>query len=312
MRNKGITLVALVITIIVLLILAGVAISLTIGEHGILNMAKLSKEQTEKAEIQQEIEFAIMEIQAESITNDKEFTMDLLQVELSKKLTNITAEKDEEGQIIGEYKGYDFIINKEYKVSIEKVKGKPSVDYTLSDDTIGIEEVTIILTATPNKGTITKIIKPNGDYEENVTEVQYTVTKNGKYKFIVEASNGTKTTKIVHITNLKPTAPVIDAEAIYPTLTAYGIERPKVKIIYEENENLEHYYSEDGGATWQEYIGEFTASGSKILAKSVVKEHEDCYTQVELNVVSSDDALGIEGYDGNDETYVQLKGNRAN
>ncbi len=40
MKNKGITLIALVITIIVLLILAGITINLTIGEHGILTMAK--------------------------------------------------------------------------------------------------------------------------------------------------------------------------------------------------------------------------------------------------------------------------------
>lgn len=38
--TKGITLIALVITIIVLLILAGITINLTLGEHGILNMAK--------------------------------------------------------------------------------------------------------------------------------------------------------------------------------------------------------------------------------------------------------------------------------
>lgn len=38
--NKGITLVALVITIIVLLILAGVSISLVIGQDGILNKSK--------------------------------------------------------------------------------------------------------------------------------------------------------------------------------------------------------------------------------------------------------------------------------
>lgn len=38
--QKGITLVALVITIIVLLILAGVTISLVIGDNGILNHAK--------------------------------------------------------------------------------------------------------------------------------------------------------------------------------------------------------------------------------------------------------------------------------
>ncbi len=40
--RKGITLIALVITIIVLLILTGITINLTIGEHGILTMAKES------------------------------------------------------------------------------------------------------------------------------------------------------------------------------------------------------------------------------------------------------------------------------
>lgn len=39
-KERGITLVALVVTIIVLLILAGVAISLTIGNNGLFNRAK--------------------------------------------------------------------------------------------------------------------------------------------------------------------------------------------------------------------------------------------------------------------------------
>ena len=37
---KGITLIALVVTIIVLLILAGVALNLTIGQNGIISRAK--------------------------------------------------------------------------------------------------------------------------------------------------------------------------------------------------------------------------------------------------------------------------------
>jgi len=42
--QKGITLVALVITIIVLLILAGVTISLTLGDNGLLNRAEQAKD----------------------------------------------------------------------------------------------------------------------------------------------------------------------------------------------------------------------------------------------------------------------------
>ncbi len=43
-RQKGITLIALVITIVILIILAGVAINLTVGENGIFNKAKFAKE----------------------------------------------------------------------------------------------------------------------------------------------------------------------------------------------------------------------------------------------------------------------------
>lgn len=39
-KQNGITLIALVITIIVLLILAGITISLTVGQRGILNRAQ--------------------------------------------------------------------------------------------------------------------------------------------------------------------------------------------------------------------------------------------------------------------------------
>ena len=51
MRNqKGITLIALVITIIVLLILAGVSIAMLTGQNGILTQAGNAKDETAKAE----------------------------------------------------------------------------------------------------------------------------------------------------------------------------------------------------------------------------------------------------------------------
>ena len=48
-EQKGITLIALVITIIVLIILAGVSITMLTGENGIITQAKESKEKTEEA-----------------------------------------------------------------------------------------------------------------------------------------------------------------------------------------------------------------------------------------------------------------------
>ena len=51
--NKGITLIALVITIIVLLILAGVSIAMLTGENGILTQAQNAKNRTAEAEAQE-------------------------------------------------------------------------------------------------------------------------------------------------------------------------------------------------------------------------------------------------------------------
>ncbi len=59
MRNqKGITLVALVITIIVLLILAGVSISLVLGQNGVLTNASNAVVQNERATALQEVQMA--------------------------------------------------------------------------------------------------------------------------------------------------------------------------------------------------------------------------------------------------------------
>ena len=60
-NQKGITLIALVITIIVLLILAGVAISMLSGENGILKQAGKAKTETEKSAIEEAIQLGVLE-----------------------------------------------------------------------------------------------------------------------------------------------------------------------------------------------------------------------------------------------------------
>ena len=68
-NKKGITLLALVVTIIVLLILAGVAISFTLGDDGILKRAEDAKAKTEIASIKEEIQIEILGKQMESNGN---------------------------------------------------------------------------------------------------------------------------------------------------------------------------------------------------------------------------------------------------
>ena len=63
--NKGITLVALVITIIVLLILAGVSISLVVGENGVLTQATGASDTTKIAQMKEAMGLAISSCQAD-------------------------------------------------------------------------------------------------------------------------------------------------------------------------------------------------------------------------------------------------------
>ena len=71
LNQKGITLIALVISIIVLLILAGVSISILTGDNGILQKTGEAKEKTEQAELQEMIELYISDINIEMINNPK-------------------------------------------------------------------------------------------------------------------------------------------------------------------------------------------------------------------------------------------------
>lgn len=57
--NKGVTLVALVITIIVLLILAGVSISLVVGDNGVLSQAMDAADQTGLSTVEEQINLAV-------------------------------------------------------------------------------------------------------------------------------------------------------------------------------------------------------------------------------------------------------------
>ena len=58
-RNKGITLIALVVSIIVLLILAGISINMLTGENGILNRAVEAKEKTGKTQTEETVKLSV-------------------------------------------------------------------------------------------------------------------------------------------------------------------------------------------------------------------------------------------------------------
>ena len=68
-ESQGITLIALIITIIVMLILAGVVLNLTIGERGIFKTAVESAEKMEEAEAREKLELVLLDLQTDKLTD---------------------------------------------------------------------------------------------------------------------------------------------------------------------------------------------------------------------------------------------------
>ena len=76
MRNqKGITLIALVITIIVLLILAGVSIAMLTGNNGILSKATTAGDESITSEVEEKINLALNEAYTGILAGDTEITV---------------------------------------------------------------------------------------------------------------------------------------------------------------------------------------------------------------------------------------------
>ena len=94
LREKGITLIALVITIIILLILAGITIRLITGDNGIIAQATRAKEETEKAQANEESVLENYEQYIEGSTNGGTLTT------VSGKETTNTKVQDSLGNIV--------------------------------------------------------------------------------------------------------------------------------------------------------------------------------------------------------------------
>ncbi len=85
-RNKGITLIALVVTIIVLLILAGISINALTGQNGLLNRAAEAKEKSENSQKEEQIKLAVMS----SIGTDGLIDFNQLKTEIESKGGRVT------------------------------------------------------------------------------------------------------------------------------------------------------------------------------------------------------------------------------
>lgn len=212
-NNKGITLIALIITIIVLLILAGVTLSMVMGDSGIFKKANNAKNATEESNIIEDAKLAVMNEQTEyysTNTSGKSFKQYLEEKFNGEYKTSDNAKLSYNGGNLISYnkdgKETILLIDDQNKISISsKIVDNNNTYITNSDGTLIIvstaeneTEITIpseingmpVVSIDANfaqnsKDTLTKIIMPDtikniGDsaFEGcyNVTEIKFSNT----------------------------------------------------------------------------------------------------------------------------------------
>ena len=193
--GKGITLIALVITIIVLLILAGVTIAALSGPNGILSNADKAKEQTAESGAREKINIAV----SGSYDTTGRFDSEKFKEEIQNMGGSIVAEDD--STITVEMDGYEAVVNKETGeiISIEKSGGvRPQLEGKIyQTDGSEVEEgqtydelqIKVTVTNVSDIDTIDSIVLKNkkGEeqekLEENLTngEASFKITSNGTY-----------------------------------------------------------------------------------------------------------------------------------
>ena len=112
-NEKGITLIALVVTIIVLLILAGISISMLTGENGILTKTNVAKESTELSTYKEELN----SWKLEQLMKNEDFFEDTLSAEKNNLYYNGIKQNGNIKTIIQD-------ISDEYMDELEIIKGE--------------------------------------------------------------------------------------------------------------------------------------------------------------------------------------------
>ena len=121
MKNKGITLVAMVITVIVLLLLAGIAIATLGGENGIFEKVKQAKKTQIESEMKEQLTMGLQELQIEKQGNA---TLDDVTQDWANKI--ISTEYNPQLKEDASYNGKLIIMTK------DKITGKFMIDQNLN------------------------------------------------------------------------------------------------------------------------------------------------------------------------------------
>ena len=303
-HSKGITIIALVVTVIVLLILAGVTLGTLSGENGIIGKAQKAKEEYKKAQYQEAINLAVLQTHTEQgkykieakkvlervreILKKNELFKDIKEVE-DDKAWKITYDGDHWKLTIITIEGWDFYVTEEqtkYIGTEEEIKKVELIDGDIifeynNEWTKGPVEVSI------------RVAKE--EYQQYEMQYSYdqtywypykeelTIEDNFKHIYVRLKENGKVITKkdahiqITNIDRLEPEEFEITKENVTTTtdsITVIGrTEDQKETEIDGKSGIVQYWFSKDGGANWvtNENRGETNYTFTGLTQKTTYK-----------------------------------------
>ncbi len=328
MQNNAITLIALIITIIVLLILAGVTLNMVMGDSGIFSKANQAKNKTEVAQYEEELRMCVLEIQADEATNGTTFGIDTIRKNLVEKVKELENTEEIEitspegnATIEGTYKGYEYKIDEKYVVHIgDKATG---IIVTTSFEPKGWTNQNVKATITIKSNNGINKVEPdegskNGNNEYIITKEN--IAENTSFEYTVTDGQKNTQTKTVEINTIDKNAPAdftITAEN-----TAEGLKITGETTDAESGIDKYEYYAKKSDGEYKAYDSNIISSLSngtydiKVIAydkagNQKVAELKSFEVKKEIkrtNISAQDIKNNPEGYYGQTVDYTSANG----
>ena len=201
---KGITIVSLVVTIVVILILAGVTINVLVGDNGVINVSKEKNSKLAEKTAKEEMRTVVLEY---GISSDGETLQEFLESKVPSKLDEVKKIDDKTLEI--KKNGYTIQVEIEEKKislmvtpytgiydgnshdalkSIEVIPRDAKIEYSTDDNTFSTTMPKIT-----NASSITVTVRASKSGYTTITTKQTAKIEKAEGKIVLSATNGTYT-----------------------------------------------------------------------------------------------------------------------
>ena len=236
--EKAITLIALVVTIVILLILAGVTITMTLGQNGLFTRAREGAAAYNESEVRDDLSMLITQYTWDKASEKTDKSLgDYLK---DNGATSVKANADETTLEV-EYKGYVFTVNKDSGeiTSVSKAGPRPQVSgVKVTEDSAGqghnVEQGKIAADS-GKKLYITFTSSIEGGTTTVSPAVPYEVSKNGSYKFTITGTVGGKAYSLEYTVMVNQYK--VDTSALIGKIVSYTPDTPSTGYDLSEEKN---------------------------------------------------------------------------